>query len=58
MPLDNQVSIANKFKTKTKIQVSIHLDQRYPKGKLPLKMSFNFQDNQANKKDTTLQAKK
>ncbi len=46
MPWDDLVSTANKAEAKAKTQKSIYLDQQSPKGKRPLKMSFNSQDNQ------------
>ncbi len=54
---DDLVSTGNKVKAKTKIQESTNLNQRYPKGKQPLKMRYNSWDNQpekAQKSGTTL----
>ncbi len=41
MPWDNLIRAANKAEARAKIQRSTHLNQRCPKGKRPLKMSFN-----------------
>ncbi len=38
---DNLIRAANKAEARAKIQGSTHLDQQCPKGKRPLKMSFN-----------------
>ncbi len=58
MPWDDLIRAANKVEAWAKIQGSIYLDQRCPKEKQPLKMSFNSRDNQAEKpKATTLPAK-
>ncbi len=47
---DDQIRAANKAEARAKIQGSIYLDQRCPKGKRPLKISLNSRDNQTNKK--------
>ncbi len=58
MPWDDLIRAANKAKARARIQGSTHLDQRYPKGKRPLKMSLNSWDDQAEKpKATTPPAK-
>lgn len=49
MPWDDLISAANKAENRAKIQKSTHLDQQYPKGKQPLNISFNSQDDQAEK---------
>ncbi len=46
MPWDDLIRVANKAEARAKIQGSTHLDQRCPKEKKPLKMSFNSKDNQ------------
>ncbi len=53
MPWDDLIRIANKAEARAKIQGSIHLDQRCPKGKQPLKISLNAQDNQAGEPKAT-----
>ncbi len=50
MPWNDLIKAANKAKGGAKIQESTHLDQRYPRGTRPLKMSLNFSDNQTDKK--------
>ncbi len=45
MPWDDLIRVANKAEARAKIQGSIHLDQRYPKGKRPFKMSLDSRDN-------------
>ncbi len=53
LPWDDLIRAANKVEVRAKIQGSIHLDQRCPKGKQPLKMSLNARDNQAEKLKAT-----
>lgn len=55
MSWDNLVNTANKAEARANIQRNIYLDKWCPKGKGFLKISFNFRDDQINKK--TLQAK-
>ncbi len=50
MPWNDLIRAANKAEARAKIQESIYLDQRYPKEKQPLKMSFNSRNDQTNKK--------
>ncbi len=58
MPWDDLIRAANKIEARAKIQGSTYLDQRYPKGKRPLKMSLNSWNDQAEKpKTTSLQIK-
>ncbi len=52
---DDLIRAANKAEARAKIQGSIHLYQRCPKRKRPVKMSLNSKDNQTDKK--ALQAK-
>ncbi len=52
MPWNNLIRVANKAEAQAKIQGSIYLDQRCPKGKRPLKMSLNARDNWAEKLKT------
>ncbi len=54
MPWDDLIRTANKAEARAKIQGSIHLDQRCPNGKRPLKMSLNSRDNQAKKPKATV----
>ncbi len=44
MPWNDLIRAANKAETKAKIQKNTHLDQRYPKGKRPLKINLNSRD--------------
>ncbi len=46
MPWDDLIRAANKVEARAKIQGSTHLDQRCSKGKQPLKISLNAQDDQ------------
>ncbi len=47
---DDLIRAANKAEAKIKIPRSTHLDQRYPRGKWPLKISLNSRDDQTDKK--------
>ncbi len=49
MPWDDLIRVANKAEVRAKIQGSIYLDQRCPKGKRSLKTSLNSRDDQSEK---------
>ncbi len=46
---DDLIRVANNAEVRAKTQRSIHLDQRCPKGKRPLKISLNSRNDQPEK---------